>query len=811
MIGHIPSLKMALPQCRPISCLREDEKKMRSRMSSPVAKAAVVLILLMVAASAHSLTFTVMNVNDSGAGSLRQAITDSNNNGPGPNLINFNITPGVAPFIILPTTQLPTITVPVTINGLSQPGTSANTLTTADNAVQTIVVNGFFQPTGDGLTVGVDGCTIKSIVVNNFAGTNIVLNSNSNIVKGCYVGIDASGTIAGIGGGTDILINNVSNNQIGGTSLADRNIISADTIGLYINGTLATNNIVQGNFVGLASDGITPLPLFEGIFIFDALNNTVGGDVPGAGNVISGSTFANIDFFGAASGNVVAGNLIGTNASGTAAAGSATIDVMINGAPNNKIGKEAGAGNVISGATFGIQIVGATAAGNEVEFNKIGTDITGLNPIPNVLGVFVGSGANGNEIGESNIIAFNTGDGVNVDGAGTIHNTITQNSIFSNGGLGIDLTAGGNNMLPAPVLTIATNQFGQTAVAGTLTVVAEPSAQFTIEFFSDPVNEAGGKLFLGSKVVTTNGAGFASFSAVFAGAMPTGQFITATATDAAGNTSEFSNAVAVGPSPDLVVTKAPLSSPVAAGSNVTWLISVANRGNVGAANVVLTDTLPATLTFVSVSTSQGTIGAVLNVVTGNIGTLNPGQSATIAIVATVGAAVPNGTRIDNTATATTTTPEANTVNNTSTGSVFVSNNAAAALQIAVNLVSGNLLPPPGSTQTYVYRVTLTANKAVYGITATGNAPGLQGNPIASLGTVTVSGVPSNAQLTWRVVSMTAGQQATLLVTEKRTIPANATPGSLFQITGPWSASYYYAASKLTAGPTPPLNAIVTTP
>lgn len=780
---------------------------MKVRESLRLATAAL-LLLLLIAASAYGAVFTVINVNDSGPGSLRQAILDSNATPPGPNTIRFNIA-GTAPFIILPTTQLPTITVPVMINGLSQPGTTQNTLPNADNAVQTIVVDGFFQPVGNGLTVAADGCVIKSIVVNNFAAANLELDSNGNTVQGCFFGVDATGTIAGTGLDVNILIEG-ANNLIGGATPAARNIISADFIGIYVFGAAANNNNIKGNFIGLAADGTTKLPGFEGIFIFDAPNNQVGGTAAGAGNVIAGNTFANVYINNTpASGNKVLGNLIGTNATGTAGVGPTTIGVVINNAPDNDIGGEtAPAGNVISGSTFGMQVAGPTATGNQIEFNKIGTDKTGTLPIPNALGIELFSDANHNEIGESNIIAFNTGDGVQVDGVATIDNTITVNSIFSNGGLGIELTNGGNEMLPAPVLTSAFNNNSNTTINGTLSVTTEPTTTFRIEFFSDPVCEPGGKVFIGAKNVTTDSSGFVSFTATFP-AVPAGSSITATATDPAGNTSEFSNCATIPGTPSLVVTKTPLVSTVQAGTNAIFLIKVTNNGTGLANNVVVTDTLPAGLTFVSCSSSQGTCGGLANTVTANLGAVLAGHSATVAVIATVGAAVPNGTKITNTATVTSTTGP---ITVTTSGSILVSNACPLGMQIFTDLVSGNPIPAPGTTQTYTFRVTVKACNAVFGVLATGAAPGFAecAPPVPSKGTVTcTTGV--SPVFTWSIPNLSAGEIETLLLTVKVTIPANAPCGSLFQIVPSWSATYYFAASKKAAGPTPPINVLVTCP
>src|SRR5580765_1467198 len=91
------------------------------------------------ALTAQAATFTVTNTNNSGAGSLRQAILDADAN-PGLDLVSFNI-PGGGVHTISVTSGLPSITDPVTIDGYTQPGSSANTLVAGDNAVLLIEID----------------------------------------------------------------------------------------------------------------------------------------------------------------------------------------------------------------------------------------------------------------------------------------------------------------------------------------------------------------------------------------------------------------------------------------------------------------------------------------------------------------------------------------------------------------------------------------------------------------------------------------------------------------------------------------------
>jgi hypothetical protein len=136
-------------------------------------------------------------------------------------------------------------------------------------------------------------------------------------------------------------------------------------------------------------------------------------------------------------------------------------------------------------------------------------------------------------------------------------NGILRNSIFGNGspgGLGIALNNDGvttndnkdpdrspNKLQNFPVITAVST----TTIEGTLN--SRPSKTFTIQFFSNPAPNfptgfGEGETFLGEKTVTTNDRGKVSFTFTPSAALAAGEFVTATATDASGNTSEFSAA-----------------------------------------------------------------------------------------------------------------------------------------------------------------------------------------------------------------------------------------------------------------------------
>jgi hypothetical protein len=280
---------------------------------------------------------------------------------------------------------------------------------------------------------------------------------------------------------------------------------------------------------------------------------------------------------GSAVGDAVDGNYIGVDVTGTEALGNTYSGVYVgsgSGFSDNPPGSASdatiggtsvGAGNVIStNGNFGVWISGAGATGVLVEGNKIGTDASGwTDALGNSLdGIRIDSGASNNTIGGTvagagNIIAFNAGNGVTVgDDASdaSTGNAILGNAIYANSQLGIDLGndgvtlndssghTGPNLFQDFPVLSSAILANGSTTITGTLS--ASPDTTYRVEFFSNVVaDQTGygqGQTFLTFASVTTDGTGAASFSVQTPNPVATGLFISATATDPNGNTSEFS-------------------------------------------------------------------------------------------------------------------------------------------------------------------------------------------------------------------------------------------------------------------------------
>jgi len=394
------------------------------------------------------------------------------------------------------------------------------------------------------------------------AGVYIFDNdATGNVVQGNYIGSSQNGA-ADLGNfGDGVFIDRAPGNTIGGTTAAARNVLSGNGgRGVQIAGAGASGNLVRGNYIGTDASGALDLGnTGDGVFISGAPGNSVGGTAAGARNVISGNDQEGVQIYDtAATGNLVQGNYIGTDQTGTTGLGNALDGVFINGSPNSTIGgTTAAARNVISDNYIGVNISGSFSTGNLVRGNYIGTDVAGTANLGNLFdGVRITGSASSNSVGGTassagNKIHYNGGNGVRIDSG--VGNAVLANSVHSNTELGIDLAfdgadtndpgdgdSGPNNKQNYPVVTAA--QSGSTYVQGTLNSTA--NTNFRLEFFSNPACDASGKgegkTFLGATSATTNGSGNASFAAVFSTTAPLGEWATATATDPSNSTSEFS-------------------------------------------------------------------------------------------------------------------------------------------------------------------------------------------------------------------------------------------------------------------------------
>ncbi|HLJ93096.1 MAG TPA: hypothetical protein VKU02_07880 [Gemmataceae bacterium] len=332
----------------------------------------------------------------------------------GGNTIAFDIGGGGKQTIVVPA-GLPPIDVSATIDGSTQPGFAGTPLV---QLVPGAAVTG--SAATFGLDITTDGCTIKDLAIGGFSTAGINLASNGNIVAGNFIGTDLSGKKA-LANGAGVLITG-SNNTIGGLTDAQRNIISGNDTGVFMDGSeiLTKQNIVEHNYIGTDVSGTVTLANLVGVDILDAPSNTIGG-LSGAAtrNIITGNSVMGVNL--EASSNVVVGNYIGTDKDGTGKvvdpitmkAGN-TVGVSISGVSNTIGGVTAEARNVISGNGLGVQINGTGA--NLVQGNYIGTDQSGMMGLGNDSGVAIvfasGSTIGGTTPGAGNILSGNTHFGV---------------------------------------------------------------------------------------------------------------------------------------------------------------------------------------------------------------------------------------------------------------------------------------------------------------------------------------------------------------------------------------------------------------
>jgi hypothetical protein len=350
------------------------------------------------------------------------------------NTIDFDI-PGSGVPIIIPTASLPEITHPVTIDGTSQPVTARVALDGASAGASV-----------DGLTISAGSSAVEGLIIGLFDGSGIrVMGAGGDVIAGCFLGTDLVSD-TGIGNAGDgVLIDDSSDNTIGGTDPAARNIISGNAgNGIGLVGSGATGNVVEGNFVGTDVAGMQALAnAGSGIALLqNAANNLIGGTTPAARNVVSGNTQDGVLFSGAGSSNQVQGNYLGTNADGSGLLSNTLDGVTIIGASGNVIGgPDAGAGNVISGSgDDGVNIFSSTdgtdTTANMVQGNWIGLDAAGTAALGNLVnGVLISNARNnligGSAAGAGNVVSGNGQDGIELAEAAS-GNSIEGNRIGTN-------------------------------------------------------------------------------------------------------------------------------------------------------------------------------------------------------------------------------------------------------------------------------------------------------------------------------------------------------------------------------------------
>ncbi|MEM6802057.1 MAG: hypothetical protein AAF696_11680, partial [Bacteroidota bacterium] len=358
-----------------------------------------------------SAIYTVINTNDAGPGSLREAIDQANTN-IGADTIHFNIGLLGVKTITLTTGELG-IRDTLFIDGSSDP---------AYMGMPLIEINANGTNRGLGIYATAPYSKIHALVINNASYAGLQSFATHISITGCHIGVDAAGTTAVPNSFMGLGVYNARHARVGGTGLNEGNVIAGNNnIGLGIYNS--DSSTVIGNKIGNDISGGIALANGQGIGVFNSSQITIGGNTPDHRNVISGNGIG-IQFY--ISDNCqVKGNYIGTDVSGMIALPNTSSAIYARGDSNIIGGILTGEGNLISGNNgvainfFSGALQGDSTFGNKVFGNLIGTDLSGNMALPNRSGIVVGNGVRRTEIGGTtvahrNVISGNTSHGIQI-------------------------------------------------------------------------------------------------------------------------------------------------------------------------------------------------------------------------------------------------------------------------------------------------------------------------------------------------------------------------------------------------------------
>ena len=447
----------------------------------------------------------VSNLNNSGPGSLRAAITTANAT-PGADTIDFT-THGV----ITLASALPSITRPVVIDG-----TSAPTYTSGGAPVVEVNCN---DQRGLVFASGSQGSQLLALSVVDARDAGVTLNASSITLNLDYLGLTTAGAADGnhgpgllvssshnlIGlntsGKSDVVANVISGNLDNGVELsnASRNTIVANRIGTSPDGSTAIGNHGDGLILtnGSSHNEIGGTEFTDGP---DGPANDPTGDkgtvtpvfvVPPLGNQVSGNTENGVYIEDGSESNMLNGNFVGTTANGNAALGNGENGVWITRSDDNSLigckfvnnpfvyynvlsgnglnGLRVtdSAGTTVQGNFFGTGADNSTVVGNKrdgilIDGNSSGTQVGGVIPLGNVS---AGNGWNGIEVKgtASGFTTFNTFGGLFAFGGAAPNGrdgllitatggdqTVRTNVMSGNTGNGIELAGNASGVTVDP-------------------------------------------------------------------------------------------------------------------------------------------------------------------------------------------------------------------------------------------------------------------------------------------------------------------------------------------------------------------------
>lgn len=410
---------------------------------------------------------TADDEDDDGECTLREAITAANDNtesgisdgeciaGAAEDTIEFDITgPN---YTIQPTSALPSITAEnIIINGYSQTGAVENSGDYSACFVGTIMIEIDGQNAGNvsGLTISADNVTVRGLAINRFENSGVNIGAtDGTVVAGNILGLDDAGLVDLGNGDGGVNINSTGDTLIGGTTAADRNLISGNDgtgggVNVYADAGTTT---ISGNCIGTDATGDTAIPNdHQGVNLWQAEGNTIiGGDSTQERNVISGNDDNGISL-GESSVGSITGNYIGVDVDGEADLGNGISGISADGASSVAYigGLTSGERNIISGNnSAGIYLANGTGD-TRIRGNYIGVDVTGAVDLGNTTdGIYAGTTdiiIGGSTTGARNVVSGNGQEGIELSTAAT-GSTIQGNYVGLNaaGTLGLGNTGAG--------------------------------------------------------------------------------------------------------------------------------------------------------------------------------------------------------------------------------------------------------------------------------------------------------------------------------------------------------------------------------
>lgn len=419
-------------------------------------------------------TYMVTNSSDSGPGSLRQAILDADASS-GADVIDFDI-PGVGVQTIAPASPLPTVTGQVTIDGRTQPG-----YVSALTSLQIVLSGQNAGPTTDGLVfgTGASSSVVEGMVINRFGGDGVVLGGESDQIFGCYVGTDATGTVAAGNRGNGVVAGSHSSigADVGETVISDNGkagvLVLAGSSDISIRGDVIGTNVYGSAALGNHGEGI----LAE-------------SPVSVSRSVISGNGYSGLVLNGPTGASRVGNSYIGTNAYGTAAIpnGTAAVAPYRDGITVLSGSTTVGPAPMVVSGNRGNGIYAAPGTAITVRGALVGTDFSGTLPL--------GNGANGIVIAGDHVTLGSANLGVPAPSQVILDG---QNIVGGNAADGV-LILGSNDTVAAQYVGIG--------AAG----AAVPNGQNGIEIRGGTNDRIGGTLATGSRssiggnLISGNGA-----------------------------------------------------------------------------------------------------------------------------------------------------------------------------------------------------------------------------------------------------------------------------------------------------------------